>query len=393
MKRKVLFVHHVSVVGGASYCLLNIIKNLNGSNIYPIVLLKNDGPLVNELNKLNVEVHFFSALATVPYNRTMFHYRVLLQFYNVYKAQKQFEHILYEIKPDIVYLNNVMLHPYLKTAKSLGFKTAIHIREHWPLDEHKQQLRILQNNVRLYADSVIAINKYSASMVPSIGHKTTIIYDWIDFSDRYRPFNLEKIFGDEVNSLKIILYTGGMQDIKGVVEVFRGFRENIRGEEYRLLALGVDVNKMISSRTIKNLISSLLGRKNIFSEVRKETLLDSRIKCIPSTYYIKDLIEKSFCTISYFNIPHANLAMAESILLGTVPIAAETNESMEYSNNGEYALLFKMKDYEEFSKILKNLEVRRNEIISKMGKGSQYINSKFSKTTNGQKLLNVLKTI
>ena len=162
MKRKILFVHHVSVVGGASYCLLNIIKNISASNIYPIVLLKNYGPLVNELKKLNVEVHFFSALTTVPYNRTIFHPRNLRQFYNVYKAQKLFKHILDKIRPDIVYLNNVMLHPYLKTAKSFGLKTIVHIREHWPLDEHRQQLRILQHNVRLYADSVIAIAKVVA---------------------------------------------------------------------------------------------------------------------------------------------------------------------------------------------------------------------------------------
>ena len=51
---------------------------------------------------------------------------------------------------------------------------------------------------------------------------------------------------------------------------------------------------------------------------------DQRIKCIPATYNIKQILEQSSCMLSFFTIPHANLAMAESIIAGTPVIAADT---------------------------------------------------------------------
>lgn len=59
MKKIVLFVHHVSSIGGASYCMLNILKVLDRNNYAPVVLLKNQGPLVDEIKKLGVKLSFF----------------------------------------------------------------------------------------------------------------------------------------------------------------------------------------------------------------------------------------------------------------------------------------------------------------------------------------------
>ena len=82
----------------------------------------------------------------------------------------------------------MMLYNYLKSAKKCGCKTILHIREHWPLDEHTIQLQWARKYVYKYADEIIAINKYSASVFPD--KKSTIVYDWIDFSDRYEPISM-----------------------------------------------------------------------------------------------------------------------------------------------------------------------------------------------------------
>lgn len=44
-----------------------------------------------------------------------------------------------------------------------------------------------------YCDHIIAINRYSASMVVPYGRKATIIYDWIDLSSRFTYLPLDNI--------------------------------------------------------------------------------------------------------------------------------------------------------------------------------------------------------
>lgn len=41
--KKILFVHHVSSVGGASYCMLSLLLGSDKSKFEPVVLLRNKG--------------------------------------------------------------------------------------------------------------------------------------------------------------------------------------------------------------------------------------------------------------------------------------------------------------------------------------------------------------
>ncbi len=71
----------------------------------------------------------------------------------------------------------------------------------------------------------------------------------------------------------------------------------------------------------------LFGRKDSYEQLKKLIESDSRIKCIPSVYEIADIMQQAYCSLSYFAIPHANLALAEGIIMGLPCIAAETSES------------------------------------------------------------------
>ena len=62
-------------------------------------------------------------------------------------------------------------------------------------------------------------------------------------------------------------------------------------------------------------------------------------------------MRQSHCFISYFRIPHANLAMAECLALGIPCIAADTDEAREYCGDGTYACLVKpLNDLTSFTK-------------------------------------------
>lgn len=228
MRKTILFLHHSSVIGGGSFCLLNILKVIDRTYIEPIVALCVDGPLRLEIEKLGIKVVLFPKMTAIPYNHTLYSISSLKSYSMVMLSIPAFKQLLKMYKIDIVYLNNMMIYNYLKPAKEYGCKTIIHIREHWPLTEHKHQLKWAQEAVRQYADAVIAINKYSASMFASSYNKISIVYDWIDMDSRFEYRPMSEILGEDATNLKVYLYTGGIQKIKGAVEILDAFSKCVK---------------------------------------------------------------------------------------------------------------------------------------------------------------------
>ena len=343
--------HQASTIGGGSYCLLNILKEIDKTNIQPVACLAGDGPLREEIDKLGIEVIIFRQMAAVPYNRTLCAISSLRSYYRVRKSINGFKRILADNKIDVVYLNNMMIYPYLKPAKEYGCKTVLHCREHWPLNEHKTQLEWARNAVNNYCDKLIAINQYSASIFPD--KEATIVYDWIDMDSRYKKLPMSKIFGENMTGKKVLLYTGGTSSIKGPDYILKAFTESVKGDEYRLLMLGCD---SFLDRGLKHQIKMMLrcfGYHYWGYELQQIMNSDKRIRGIRGVYELCDLVMQSHCFVSYFRIPHANLALAENIILGNACIAADTEEAREYSGGGKYAMLVSpMNDLMAFSKQL-----------------------------------------
>ena len=144
-RKRILFMHQVSVIGGASYCMLALLKAIDKKSFEPVALLRQEGALAEEIRRLGIEVCFLPGMPTVPYNQSILKARSIKSYFHLVTVQKQFEEILKAQRIDIVYLNNMMLYPYLKSAKNAGCKTIMHIREHWPKSEHQLQLRRAQN--------------------------------------------------------------------------------------------------------------------------------------------------------------------------------------------------------------------------------------------------------
>ena len=390
---RVLFVHHTSFIGGGSYCLLNIIKVLDRQYFEPLVLLREEGTLAEELRKLDVNVIFFPQMETVPYNRSLLRRKSLHQYLRVFRSLSPFAKLLESIDADVLYLNNMMIYHYLSVAKKQGMKTVLHVREHWPLDEHKTQLRWAQNAVYKHADKLVAINNYGASMFPQ--KDATIVYDWIDMDERYKPMPMNDIFGEDMTDKKVFLYTGGIQNIKGAYEVVKTFCKKITNPSYRLLVLGF--TKELSGDGLIRIIKSILYRIGFPTYEYKVKMIvrsDKRVVCIPRVYEIKDIIEQSCCMLSYFTIPHANLALAESIILGTPVIAARTQESEEYSLDGELASLFEMNDIDDFEQAIRNFINNETELRAELShENRQKIADMFSPQQNAKRLNDTLKEL
>lgn len=392
--KRILFMHQASTIGGGSYCLLNILKVIDRSVFKPVVALMIDGPLRKEIEKLEIEVIFFREMAAIPYNRSLFKLNSLHSYLKIQKSIPKFKEILKTHHIDVVYLNNMMLYKYLKSAKYCGIKTVIHIREHWPLNEHKTQLKWAREAVNNYADLIVAINHFSASIFPKSKGKMNIVYDWIDMKSRYEYRPLSEILGEDSTNLKVYLYTGGVQRIKGAVEVIKSFSSHITDSNSRLLVVGI--SPQVSHEGMKNKLKLLLahlGIKSYLYKVKEAIECDPRIRCIPATYMLSHIMEQCYCNLSYFTIPHANLALAEAEIMGLPSIAADNEEANEYSLSGSLSLLYKQNSLEDFHnaismyekeyfRLQKNIQIQRNNLV-KM----------FSKEENACRLNNLLNKL
>ncbi len=394
MRKRVLFLYHTSTVGGGSYCLLNILKHLDRKQIIPYVLLRSQGPLVNEIEKLDIEVRFLSSLRTVPYNSSTLKFSALGNAIRILQSMNELNKLIYQMRIDIVYCNTMMLYPYLRIAKYCGCKTIIHIREHWPDNEHIWQRKIALRHIANYADEIIAINRYSAAMVKPFNRIATIVYDWIDMSTRYEYMPLSSIFSEDMSDKKVYMYMGGLQEIKGALQVINAFTNHIQDSNSRLLVLGIDPN--YRSYGLKGFVKKCLkfiNRESYSDKVVRMINSDSRIKCINGVYNIRHLYEQAHCVISYFTIPHANLALAECIICNTINVAAVTDESLEYSAEGKLAILYEENNFEEFINSIKSVDTQYFILKESMAKSSYIIKQMFAPDKNIHKLNTIIEKL
>ena len=388
-KKRILFMHQVSSIGGASYCLLNILKSIDRSRFEPIVALKSEGPLCLEIKKIGIKVVLFPEMNIIPYNKSIFRIKSIQSYLGILLSIPRYLKLLRANNINVVYLNNMMLYPYLKFSKKIGMQTVIHVREHWPVGQHVLQLKCAKKYVYKYADQVIAINNYSANIFKDV--PVTIVYDWVNMDDRYEPFPFSEFFGADDSNLKVYLYTGGMLSIKGTVQVIDAFTQTITDSNARLLIVGLDPT--MNSTGIKGRIKRFLSRIGYDTyeyAVKNRINKDQRIRCIPATYNLSHIMQQSYCNLSFFTIPHANLALAECAIMGTPSIAARTDESIEYSFNEKFAILYELGNMEAFVNSIESFDSRYDDLKNNLTKFSNNIKYLFSSERNEAILNNVL---
>ena len=120
---------------------------------------------------------------------------------------------------------------------------------------------------------------------------------------------------------------------------------------------------------------------------------DKRIVNIPATYMLTDIMQQCYCNLSFFTIPHANLAMVETSLLGIPSVAAENEEALEYTFNGFTASLFEANNKKAFadaiSNLIDNYEVYKERLMLK----NTDIQLMFNRDRNVAIINNVLKQL
>lgn len=179
----ILILHPASDLYGASKILLIVTEILQRNNYKPIVVLSEDGPLVNELKKLNVEVRI---IRLGILRRKYFNIPGLLNRISVsYTAWKMLNRLIREEKPEIIYSNTTGVIIGALLAWKKGIRHIWHVHE--IITKPAAFTRIIGYLLNTFSDKVIVVSDavkrhWQQTVNPS---KIVRIYNGIDIS----PFN------------------------------------------------------------------------------------------------------------------------------------------------------------------------------------------------------------
>ena len=340
-KIKILFLHHATGIGGAPISMLNTIRNLDSNKYQFEVLLINDSEVRPLFEKEGiicsvVQNEFYKRYYSlfvhiVPYNVKWYKVWQLISLSVKWLLSRyifSFK-VLQNYDYDILHLNSSVLTDWLCAGKKNG-KTIIHIRE--PISNGYFGLRknIFRNQIKKYADYIIAISNDNAKRL-NLHEKTQVIYNFTDIPQ-------EKDISKSEFDVNEVLYLGGADKIKGFYTVVDAL--DFLNKEIKILFCGHYPPK-IDDKNLKSKIKILIMKLLPFYIRRSKAIF--KIQNHNNAIYIGltndvrgKLIHSSFL-ISPFSSEHFSRPIVEAFAYKKAAIGTDVegmNEIIDHDVNG-----------------------------------------------------------
>ena len=186
-KKKILYIHHASGIGGAPLSLLYLIEKLNTAIYDPLVLFLHDSDAVKLYEDRGIPYKIINTKTTLFVHLEAFWYkwyflpmavRPLISTIRIYK--KIAKEVYLEEAPDIIHLNSLFLFHWTRAAKELQIPVICHVREALAEGYFGIRKNLIRNIFKKNATKIIAISNDNAKRL-DIPEKTVVIYNFIDF--------------------------------------------------------------------------------------------------------------------------------------------------------------------------------------------------------------------
>lgn len=172
----ILFVHSSSELYGSDRSLLNIVSNMDKKKFRVFVLLPCEGPLVNEMRKLeNVTVEIFEVAVLRRKNLSVKGgLEYLRDFWN---SERYINQYIKKHNIDIVDTNTAVVFPGAVVAKRNKVKSVWHIRE---IIKSNLENRIISFVMNRYADVIVANSDATGKALKVAQSKVRTVYNAVD---------------------------------------------------------------------------------------------------------------------------------------------------------------------------------------------------------------------
>ena len=331
--KKVLYLNHVSELGGGEYCLLNLMLNLDKKKFKPVLLLQEPGPLSEAAQKNNIETCFIK----------MAGWRKLMHMpFNYIKTLGKIKKLVKEKKIDLIHSNTFRINPYaVLSAQSNNIPCISHIRWFTKKD-HIKKFMVDKATV------VITMSDYMASFFKGSKAKVKTIYDGIDVlkfqaNDQIRN-NVRKEFGIKEGE-KLVGMVAQLTPRKGhkdFIQASLSVSKEHPNAKF-IIAGGAILDKQLGIKDLKNFAKKIGAKNIIFTGHRDDT-------------------EDIFRALDIFVLPSHiepfGLVVLEAMACGVPVIATRSGGLQEIINEGNDGLLIPVNSpgaiAEKISYLLKN---------------------------------------
>ncbi len=328
--KKILFFAHVSSLGGSGLCLNQLILTVKKQAV-PVVVLAQDGPLVVLLREQGVRVYIDPRIRPLMGNtnstallRSPF---ALVGLFHLHRSRRAAQDYCRRESPDIVHLNTSVLMHLAKGARKAGVKKIIlHVREHWNVAKWDPRGWGRNATINKCVDRIIAISQTASSRFGFLG-KTTVIYDWPEFSGRDGEISPLREWGIGPEK-KILLVAGGRNAIKGSDVAMRAMNR-IKDPDAVMLVLGGRADTNPKKEVVRKVLRKLHLETYGLMLDRLERESNGRIIMTPPVRRIKSLMEQSEIIICPFTVPHVAMPSVEAGFLGKPVIISDNGHARE----------------------------------------------------------------
>ena len=376
-KKRILYVHHGSGIGGAPLSLLYLIEKLDREKYDPLILCISEGPHVDLFRENGINVIIDESLTFFEHSEVGWHeisgfYATIWETINLIPTYFKAKKILKEILPDIIHLSTSCLFIFAKAAKALkkDIKVVSHIRE--PIAEGYLGIRkkFVQKMNHKYVDVFIPIDNYSASTLIQKDTCIKVINNFVDFNkfDRNIESSILREQYNLSNDDKIVILLGGVNLKKGTLEFIKAAKIILKNrDDYYYFIIGYYPPKMKINSIIdvmKPFIKKILGL-DYWKKVLKETdnMTNKNIIFTGVRMDIPKCIASSNLLVFPSTVPHFGRPIIEASAMGKPVIGSNLGGPNELIEDGKTGLLVQSKNpkalADAIQKICENPELAR----------------------------------
>ncbi|ESU29995.1 Glycosyl transferase, group 1 [Flavobacterium limnosediminis JC2902] len=370
--KKILIVHQSSELYGSDKTLLLFLKYLNKEQFYPVVILPTEGPLLTELQKLNLDVY---VMPVIKLHRKMFVFKNLfLTVIQTVRSIKQLKKLDGKYKFDLVYSNTLAVLLGYLYARFSGKKHLWHVHEIIRSPKIVTSLFLLllkskANHFTIY-NSFATANYWEDHFPLPKRENYSVVHNGVesDKLDQHSSLSKEirKDFFD-VNDEIVIGLVGRINKWKGqelLLNVFNSLLNKHNG--IRLVFVGSPPPKLeVYLEDLKNKISAL----------KREEF----VKIIPFRDKIGEIWKAIDIAVVPSTEPEPFGLVAVEAMFAKKPVVASNHGGLtEIVENGESGFLVEPNNVEEFVEAIEKLILNKNLRIQMGERGHQRAEKMFS---------------
>ncbi len=363
---KILFIHQSADLYGSDKTLLLLLKHINKVKFKPVVIIPVDGPLKDELEKIDVEVYITPVLKlyrdiVIPKNSLKFfgEYKKAIKFLDSLNQKHRFE---------IIYSNTLAVSLGMFYAKKRKIKHIWHVHE--IIVHPKIVATIFPKLLKKYADVIVANSFMTLQNLierePQIKEKSIVIHNGIEPKTRILDNVSKTDFGFQQDDL-IITLIGRINRLKGHKLLLNSFIRNFSDQKnIKLLFVG----------------SPVFGQENYLYEVEeiiKSNNLKENIKILPFTKNLDPIWQVTDIAVMPSTEAESFGLVAVEAMLAQKPVIGSNHGGLtEIIVNNETGFLVKPNCESELASAIQKL-INNPEVRMEMGiKGHKRVTENFS---------------